>query len=1082
MTPSAPLLAPARTRLGFALQQAVFAALLFGVTKLGLARSAFHGANPALWPAAGLGLAGLLLLGPRAWPALLIASLLVNATEQPAVVTVLGIALANLAAGLVPALLLRRFGLRASLDRLSDVLLLFGGLLFSALLGALLGVAALRLGGSHSEVGAGVLFASWFLATLSGLVLLTPFLLVWLGPPPGGAPPGRRIETLGLVAGLLLAALVVRAAVPAYALVAFPVLAWAALRFGPRGGTTASLGIFGLGLLASAGTRPAVPGQSVLALSMFFAAFHLTSSATALLLAATAVERRRARQDERTVDIAYHALIAASPLAIIATDTGGRVTIWNLAAERLFGWRAGEVMGEEPPTIPPELREEFLQRATGPELLPVHGRETVRLRRDGSRVDVVLNDWPLYDAEGRFSGGMAALQEITERKRAERLQEATWRISQAALTEPGLPRLYAAIHAIIGELMPARNFYIATYDAATDTISFPWWADEHDPPPPPRRARKGLTEYVLRTGRPLRDRPATIGSLVVRGEVESHGTDSVDWLGVPLIVAGRTIGVLAVQSYTEGVHYSEREQSILEFVSSRVAMAIERKRAEGAIRASEQELRALFAAMRDVILVIDREGRYVKVAPTRSDLLAMPADALLGRRLHDVFPAELANRFLAAIQRTLVSQHPESLEYALTITGEEVWFSATISPVDADTVIWVARSIQEQRAAEAALRRSEDQLRQAVKMEAVGRLAGGVAHDFNNLLTSVLGHADLALGRIDPENELYDDLLQITSAGIRAAALTQQLLAFSRKQVMAPRVVDLNAIVTGIARMLRRTLGEDIELITRLAPGLGPVRADPVQMEQVLINLAVNARDAMPDGGRLTMETMNIDGPAGPAVRVSVADEGVGISEEARAHLFEPFFTTKEVGKGTGLGLATAYGIVEQSGGTIGVTSEVGQGSCFLVDLPRVAGVPAPAEAPAPTGGDSGSETVLLVEDEEAVRNLTRRVLEHYGYTVLAAPNAEAGLELSRRHPSTIDLLLTDVVMPGMSGPRLAEVLIPERDGIRCIFMSGYAATTLEQKILLRGDAAFLQKPFTATELVQRVREVLDGGAPSPVG
>ncbi len=1080
MTPPVPLIAPARTRLGFALQCSVLAVLLLGSGLLANLFSNLHEGTPPLWPPIGIALAALVLLTPRAWPAVLVASLALNYQEGHGPVTTVGIAIANLLAALLPALLLRRFGMRPSLDRLSDVLLLFGGMMLGALLNAGLALVAVRIGDSQAQVFSPVLFSACFFKSLSGLALLTPFLLVWLGPAPEIAPSGSALEIVGLLGGLLLAGLAVSAAVPAYALMTFPLLAWAALRFGPRGGATISLGIFSLSVLANLSGQNPLPKSGSLALALFFTAFHLSTSATALLLAATAGDRRRARRDEHAADEAYRALIAASPLAIVSTDIEAKVTTWNRAAEKLFGWSAEEVKGGEPPTIPPELHEEFLQRSTRPELLPVDGRETVRLRRDGSRIEVVLYDWPLYDAEGRFSGGMAALQEIGERKRAERLQEAIWRISQAALTASDLPQLYAAIHAIIGELMPAKNFYIATYDAATDTISFPWWVDERDARPAPRRARKGLTEYVLRSGRPLRDRPSLIDSLVARGEVESFGAAAVDWLGVPLSVAGRTIGVLAVQSYSEGVHYSDREQSILEFVSSQVAMAIERKRAEAAIRASEEELRALFAAMRDVILVIDRNGRFVKVAPTRSDLLYLPPDQIVGKQIHDVFPGEQGDRFLAAVRQTLDSNQPTAMEYSLELHGAQVWFSATASPVDADTVIWVARSIQAQRAAEEALRRSEEQLRQAAKMEAVGRLAGGVAHDFNNLLTSVLGHADLALTRVDPHDELYDDLLEITSAGVRAAALTQQLLAFSRKQVLTPQVVDLNGIVSGIARMLRRTIGEDIELVTRLAPHLGAVRADPVQMEQVLINLAVNARDAMPSGGRLTIETMNLEGAPVPTVRIRVEDEGVGIPEEIRHHLFEPFFTTKEVGKGTGLGLATAYGIVQQSGGTISVTSEVGRGSCFLVDLPRVKGEPAPKPPAVLSGDNSGTETVLLVEDEESVRNLTRRLLEHHGYTVLSAPDGETALDLARLHPGKIDLLLTDVVMPGMSGPHLADVLIPARDGMRCIFMSGYAATTLEQKILLRRDAAFLQKPFTAMELVRRVREILDGLPASP--
>jgi len=323
--------------------------------------------------------------------------------------------------------------------------------------------------------------------------------------------------------------------------------------------------------------------------------------------------------------------------------------------------------------------------------------------------------------------------------------------------------------------------------------------------------------------------------------------------------------------------------------------------------------------------------------------------------------------------------------------------------------------------------------------------------------------------------------LEIRAAGDRAAALTQQLLAFSRKQVLEVRVVDLNAIITGIARMLRRTIGEDVELVIRLAPDLSPVRADPTQMEQVLLNLAVNSRDAMPDGGCLTIATMNTQLASGPGVRIRVEDTGVGMSDEVRTHLFEPFYTTKDVGKGTGLGLATAYGIVQQSGGEITVESELGKGSVFLIDLPQGNGVPAVPELPVAPHAHGGSETVLLVEDDEAVRTLTRRVLELQGYAVLTAQNGQVAQELSRSHPGRINLLLTDVVMPGISGPKLAEQLMAERPDLRCIFMSGYAASKLEGKHLVPAGSAFLQKPFSAALLFRRVREALDSGTPSRV-
>jgi PAS domain S-box-containing protein len=1069
----APLIAPGRTRMALLLQIAILAALYFAAARVSLVLLALHGLSPPLWCPAGIGLAGLLLLGVRAWPAIAVGAFFTNLDAVSASGAAL-IAVGNTLGAALPAWLLRRrSGGPPSLEKMGDVLRLLGyGAIAGPALSALVGLIGLRTGASHSQVADLILVFTWFIGCAAGVAVITPLLLAWAGPPPSRAAPGRWPELVGLLAGLLLASVLTSLVTPLYALLAFPLLTWAALRFGSRGATLGIVAIFGLNSLAVLAGHAPLPGTMVLSLRLFYTAVHLSYAATGLLLAASAAERHQARQVERAIEDAYRALIAASPLAIIGLDLKARVTVWSNAAEKLFGYRAEEVLGQPLPVVPAGREAEIRSLMEHGEQ-SLSGIETVRRHKDGRELNVLLNTWPLYDGAGRLNGTMSAHQDISERKRAQQLQEATYRISHAALTAADPGQLYAAIHRIVSELMPARNLYIALFDAATDTISFPYWMDEKDPRPDPRRARKGLTEYVIRSGRPFRDRSSSIGSLVATGEVESLGSAATDWLGVPLVVAGRPVGVLAVQSYDEGVRYSDREQAILEFVSSQVAMAIERKRAEDTLRASEEELRALFAAMRDAIFVLDREGRYRKVAPTNPELY-VPIDHLVGQRLHDIFPQHQADRFLEAVVQTLDSGRPTVMEYALRLNGEEVWFTATASPVDRDTVIWVARSINEQRKAEEALRRSEDQLRQATKMEAVGRLAGGVAHDFNNLLTSVLGHADLALGRLSPGDPLYDDLLEIKSAGARAAGLTHQLLAFSRKQVLEPRVVDLNSIVSGIAKMLRRTIGEDVELVTRLAPHLGPVRADPVQMEQVLLNLAVNARDAMPEGGRLTIETMNVRLPAGPAVRMRVEDTGVGMSEEVRAHLFEPFFTTKEVGKGTGLGLATAYGIVQQSGGSIAVTSEAGRGTTFEIDLPEVMGEPAVPVPQAPRGDIRGTETVLLVEDEEAVRNLTRRVLKHNGYHVLSAPNGETALEMSRMHVGKIHLLLTDVVMPGMSGPRLAEVLLGEREGLRCIFMSGYAATALEQKVLLRRDTAFLQKPFTTEQLVRRVRETLD--------
>ena len=388
----------------------------------------------------------------------------------------------------------------------------------------------------------------------------------------------------------------------------------------------------------------------------------------------------------------------------------------------------------------------------------------------------------------------------------------------------------------------------------------------------------------------------------------------------------------------------------------------------------------------------------------------------------------------------------------------------------------------------------EEQLRGAQKMEAIGRLAGGIAHDFNNLLTVINGYSEILLTRVEGGSPLAADLQEINKAGQRAATLTRQLLAFSRRQILEPKVLDLNPVISELEKMLRRLIGEDIELAARLDPAIGRVKIDPGQLEQVIMNLAVNARDAMPQGGKLSIETVNVEldeayaaehagARAGSYVMLAVSDEGCGMDETVKSHLFEPFFTTKEKGKGTGLGLATVYGIVKQHGGYIWVYSEVGRGTTFKIHLPRVEGA---VEYPRPrgrgTGAQKGSETVLVVEDDPAVRRLVEEALRRNGYQVLMASssNEARNLCLTQRRP--IDLLLTDVVMPDLSGHELAKLLELLRPGLRVLYMSGYTDDTIVHHGVLDAGTAFLQKPFSPDALAAKVREVLDspeGGNPA---
>jgi two-component system cell cycle sensor histidine kinase/response regulator CckA len=395
-------------------------------------------------------------------------------------------------------------------------------------------------------------------------------------------------------------------------------------------------------------------------------------------------------------------------------------------------------------------------------------------------------------------------------------------------------------------------------------------------------------------------------------------------------------------------------------------------------------------------------------------------------------------------------------------------------------------SENKRKEAEEALRKSEEQLRQWQRVEAIGRLAGGVAHDFNNLLMTILGCSELLLRDFDPGDSRREEVEEIRRAAQRATSLTHQLLAFGRRQVLQPRVLDLNEIVENMNRMLKRMIGEDIQFLTILTPGLWPVKVDPGQIEQVIMNLVVNARDAMPEGGRLTLETsnMNLDEEyarrhisvkPGPYVMMAVTDTGCGMDAVTRSHLFEPFFTTKEKGKGTGLGLSTVYGIIKQSGGNIWAYSEVGRGSTFKVYLPRTEGAVKsykPKEiAPAAA---KGTETILLVEDEDAVRTMISRVLQGSGYRVLEACQGKEAIEVCRKHPGLIHLMVTDVIMPQMSGRELAERLATVRPEMKVLFMSGYPDKAIVHHGVLDPGTAFLQKPFTLTALENKVREVLE--------
>jgi PAS domain S-box-containing protein len=521
----------------------------------------------------------------------------------------------------------------------------------------------------------------------------------------------------------------------------------------------------------------------------------------------------------------------------------------------------------------------------------------------------------------------------------------------------------------------------------------------------------------------------------------------------------------------------------------------ERFRAEQALEAQREYLRAVIDSLPSALFAKDQEGRFTLVNRACAALYGRTPEEMLRGRDADVNPdAGQVAAFLEADRevfrsggRPLVVEEPVTL----TTTGETRWYQTRkvgLFPPDGGPlqVLGIATDITDRRRAEEALAESQRQLLQSQKMEAVGRLAGGIAHDFNNMLMAIGGHAELL--RTDPglpETSRWQ-AEEIGKAATRAAGLTRQLLAFSRKQVLQPRPLSVNTVVSDLEEMLRRLLGEDVRLRTALDSGVGVVRADPGQLEQVLVNLAANARDAMPGGGTLTVATANVlleaefagldeDVAPGPYVMLAVTDTGTGMDEEVQQRIFEPFFTTKEQGKGTGLGLSTVYGIVRQSGGHVTVRSEPGVGTTFSVYLPREDAPRGPAQGQAPGAARrGGTETILLAEDDEVVRRLLKMFLDRQGYTVLDAADGAEALRRAGEHPGRIDLLLTDVTMPGMSGRELAARFRECWTETPVIYMSGYTDDAVIHHDLLDPGSEFIQKPVAPDLLAHRIRSVLD--------
>ena len=798
-------------------------------------------------------------------------------------------------------------------------------------------------------------------------------------------------------------------------------------------------------------------------------------------------------------------------------------------------------------------------------------------------------------------------REIQKQRAGDKMQSSLYQISEAAHDSENLEELFHKIHQIISGLMAAENFYIALYDSRTETLHFPYFVDPYDRKPEPKKPGKGLTEYVLRSGEPLLASPEIFDSLVGKGEVESIGAPSIDWLGVPLKIYDKIIGVLVLQSYREGIRYSKDDKNLLMFVSSQVAMAIERKRAEEAIGQANRQWERTFDSVPDLIAILDRDYRIVRVNRAMAERLRITPREAIGLKCHKTVHG--------------LEKHPPDCPHALLMLdrkehGQEVHerniggdFYVTVSPLfdsegELTGSVHVARDITERVKAETALRDSEKkyrrlfeeskdmiymttpagkfldinpagvsllgygskeellqtdvrevylnredrdrllqimfsegfvrdlelqlkrkdgeilsilitstairdpsgaitalrgivhditerrrlelQLFQSQKMESIGTLAGGIAHDFNNILSGILGYASFMGEKIDVSHPFFSYIDIIQRGAKRAAELTSKLMAFARNGSYDLKPVNINRVVVETLGIIERTFEKSIEVKSVLADGLPTVEIDPVHIQQVLMNLVVNARDAMPDGGRLIVETgirtfsglqirRDIEGAEGTYVVVSVEDSGQGMDKSLMLRIFDPFFTTKEKGRGTGLGLSMVYGVVRNHGGFVRVYSEPGHGSAFRVYLP-VSG------KPEMSGGEErddrefrGSERILVVDDEEDIRTFLGEIFKEYGYQVELAENGRDAVTLYGEKKGRIDLVILDMIMPKMGGRETFLKLKEIDPRVRVLLSTGYSQNGNAQEIIGEGMMGFIQKPYQVNELLSKVRLILDG-------
>ena len=799
--------------------------------------------------------------------------------------------------------------------------------------------------------------------------------------------------------------------------------------------------------------------------------------------------RRQRKQMERELQESEElsrAIFNTEPECVKIISQEGKVLQINPAgAAMLEAPSTHDVIGQSVyPYIAPEYRDKFhslMKEVCGGRQAMLEF-EIVGLK--GTRRWLETHAVPLFTSAKELIGVLGVTRDISQRKQAEKLQSSIYEIAIATSAVQTLDDIFKSVHEIVGTIMPAKNFYIALYDERADLIGFPYCVDEADPPFPPQKPGKGLTEYVLKTGKSLLCNEATDLELRKSGEVELVGAPSPIWLGVPLRIGDRTIGVMTVQHYSDPAVYGKREQEILEFVSTEVAKAIERKQSEEKISRSEEQFRLISENIADLIAVLDLTGRRIYNSPSYRNILGDP-EALYGTDSFEEIHPEDRDRIKQTFFETVRTGMGHSAEFRFCSGDGTVRFVESKGSVIRDPrgnvaqVLIVSRDVTDKK-------KTEAQMLRVQRMESIGTLAGGIAHDLNNVLAPILMGLQILRKKFpDSESKRILDTLEMSAT--RGAGMVRQVLTFARGAEGERIALHPKHIIDELTKIVRETFPKSIHVRSEVSKDLWTMKGDPTQLHQVLLNLCVNARDAMPAGGSITITAenvqldehyarMHLEASPGPHIVISVSDSGTGIPRDIIDKVFDPFFTTKEVGKGTGLGLSTVLAIIKSHGGFINVYSEHGNGTMFKIYLP-ITGSLEPIEAPSantelPLGG---GETILVIDDEAGIREITKETLETFGYRVITANDGAEGVALYVEHRNEVKIVLTDMMMPLMSGPSTIRALQKLNPQIQIIAASGLMSgteTTVGPDLRVQ---ATLTKPFTADKLLMTLHELLLG-------